>query len=350
MEWTELQKLVIEQRKKLFKYKDKQVRPLLVAYADLLKKMQLEITQYYLEVNVDDRWNWQTAQTKKQKLESIFYQIEMDLQDLSKTAHAALEVAMTSTITVEYAFASFVTAKAIDGYILLPPVIPRAAIREVLEHPWSGDHFSNRLWGNTANFKTTLRRTIISSMVNGESVQKTTKKLKDAFETEAYKAERLVRSEIIAAGNRANKKYYNSYHERFKDLDLLEGVRISETLDRRTCGTCRSLDGKIVSVDEMDSIKDIEHPNCRRCLLPVVKGFSRNIQRAARTNEGEYVRTNAKNFDEYAKEFGIPSAYEVKKEQSRERYEKIKKEREQIKRREEKEKDKKKSTKGGDDN
>ncbi|KIV55040.1 hypothetical protein AM501_26795 [Aneurinibacillus migulanus] len=308
MDFATLEKLVIDQRKKLIAYKDSQVRPLLQSYAALLKQLEQDIVTLFIDTNVQGVWDWDTlAQT--QRMETLFFQVEAHLQRLAYTTEQGLKISMSRAISVDYAFAAYITTRMLDGVTLIPPIIPQRAIDEILRHPWSGDHFSGRIWHNKDLLRTTLRRELTQSMVLGESVQTTTCRLRSTLETEAYKAERLVRSEIIAAGNRASRSYYERFDAEYGDYDVLEGIKILETLDRKTCAICRAMDGKIIPVSEAKSIKDIQHPNCRRTLAPVIRGFSSNIPRAARDENGKYVRTNAKTFDEYAQEYNVPSKY-----------------------------------------
>ncbi|MED0679690.1 minor capsid protein [Aneurinibacillus thermoaerophilus] len=310
MDFATLEKLIIDQRKKLIAYKDSQVRPLLQAYAKLLQQLEQDVGTLFINTNVQGAWDWETI-ARTQRMEALFLQIEKRLQVLATTTEQGLQTAMSRAITVDYAFAAYITTRALNGITLIPPVIPQQAIQEMLNHPWSGDHFSSRIWHNKDLLKTNLRRELTQSMVLGESVQQTTRRLRDVLETDAYKAERLVRSEIIAAGNRASRAYYERFDAEYSDYDVLGGIKILETLDRKTCAICRSMDGKIIPVSEAKSIKDIEHPNCRRTLAPVINGFSQNIPRAARDENGKYVRTNAKTFKEYAEEYNIPFDYRV---------------------------------------
>ncbi len=309
MDFATLEKLVIDQRKKLIAYKDIQVRPLLRAYAELLEQLKYEVGRLFIDTNAQGVWDWETI-ARTQRLEALFFQIEADLQKLAYTTEQGLQISMSRAISVDYAFAGYIITRVLDGVTLIPPIIPQRAIDEILQHPWSGDHFSGRIWHNKDLLRTTLRRELTQSMVLGESVQKTTRRLQDKLETEAYKAERLVRSEIMAAANRANKAYYKRFDEEYGDYNVLEAIRIIETLDRKTCRKCREMDGREVPVSEIDSVPDIEHANCRRTYVPVISGFSRNVQRAARDENGKYVRTNAKTFEEYAQQYNVPSRYE----------------------------------------
>lgn len=74
-------------------------------------------------------------------------------------------------------------------------------------------------------------------MQRGESFRTTTIKLQKRIGQEAYKSERLVRTEIITASNEAKKEYMNDFDNRCDelDMDLLKAMKVLETLDNRTC-------------------------------------------------------------------------------------------------------------------
>lgn len=310
MNLQELEKLILKQSKLLIKYKDAEVKPLLQAYKALLDQLMEEITKMYVEDNDgQQKWDWK-AISRSGRIESLFLQLEKDLYELAKTTENNLKVAMKNIIKTDYALASFMTAKQLNDWIPIPPVIPKRALKEVMDIPWSGDHFSSRVWHNKDLLKTNLRRELTRAVVTGDSFIKTTKRIKDVMGTEAYKAERLVRSEMIAASNRGQKRYYKQFNERFEKYNMLSGVKVLETLDRKTCSRCRATDGQEFTADEIDSIEDIEHPNCRRRLVPIIRGFDESkITRAARGEDGKYYRTSAKNFKEFAQEQGIPDYF-----------------------------------------
>lgn len=309
MNLQQLEDFILKQSELLIKYKDSQVKPLLVAYKALLDQLESEVNKMYVDTNNQGEWDWK-AISKANRIESLFTQLESELQKLAATTEKGLETAMTNIVKVDYALASYMLVRQLDGWMPIPPNIPKGALKEIMDIPWSGDHFSSRIWHNKDLLKTQLRRELTHAIVTGESIKKTTKRLQTTLETEAYKAERLVRTEMMAASNRAQKAHYKAFNAKYGKYDMIAGIKVLETLDRKTCAVCRAIDGKEFGPDDMDNVADVQHPNCRRRIVPLVSGFDESTAaRAARDQDGKYYRTNAKTYAEYAEEQGIPVAY-----------------------------------------
>lgn len=315
-----LAELAITQQKQLIDFKDERIRELLQLYADFLQELEKELSHLYTKTSLDseaDSWDWHQIRRGKD-LEAILLQVGAGITYITTEAIAMTTSAVKAAATVDYAFTSYVVAGHLEGYILVPPVIPQRAITKLATKEWETGHFSKNLWDKTENFEKNVRKTLVESMQRGESFRKTTVKLQKQIGQEAYKSERIVRTEIITASNDAKKEYMTDFEKRCNDLDmsLLNGMRILETLDNRTCPKCRAMDGREVTVEEAEGIAAVEHPNCRRTFVAVVKGFDNsNRQRAARNLEtGKTYRTDAKNFEEYAKEQNVSSAADYSKQ------------------------------------
>ncbi|MFY0147801.1 minor capsid protein [Bacillus cytotoxicus] len=323
----QLQEMAITQQKRLIKFKDQRIRVLLEVYAEFLQDIYRELAYLYTKTSLDspgDAWDWDEIRRGKD-LEAILLQMEDSINRIGQEVIATTSTSIQTVAKVDYAFASYIVAGQIEGYIVVPPVIPERAIKKLLNKDWGHGHFSENLWGKTKGFQYNLRTTLINSMQRGEGFRKTAAKLQKKIGQEAYKSERLVRTEIISASNAAKKEYMYDFEERCNELNtsLLNGVRVLETLDNRTCPICRAIDGKEFTVEESKDIAEVAHPNCRRTFVPIIRGFDNsNRQRAARNLEtGKTYRTDAKTFEEYAKEQNVSSAADYSKQYRKEKKE-----------------------------
>lgn len=319
-ELKKLQEMAIEQQRKLIHFKDERIRVLLEVYAEFLQDIEKELSYLYTKTSLgspEDSWDWDEIRRGKD-LEAILKQMEMSIDRMNGEVTGIITNSIKTVGVVDYAFASYIAAAHIQGYIIVPPVIPERAIKILVEKDWGHGHFSVNLWGRTDNFKEDLRKTLVNSMKRGESFRTTTVALQERIGQEAWKSERLVRSEIITASNEAKKEYMTDFDKRSNelDMDLLKAMKVLETLDNRTCEKCQAMDGREFSVEEAQSIPATEHPNCRRTFVAVIRGFDNsNRKRAARDlKTGKTYRTNAKNYEEYAKEQGIDSASDYSKQ------------------------------------
>ena len=98
-----------------------------------------------------------------------------------------------------------------------------------------------------------LRNELALGFETGESIQQLTKRIEGYFtENAKYRAERVVRSEVIAAYNEGHLHRYE-----------LEGVEKSEFFAAPdACEVCLPLDGQIYVTKEAHGIIPL-HPNCR---------------------------------------------------------------------------------------
>lgn len=130
-------------------------------------------------------------------------------------------------------------------------------INKIINENWSGENYSKRIWSNTDKLADTLREVLTEAAMNGESIYKTSRKVSEAFDTAAYNAQRLIRTETTYATNQAE-----LLAEKELDIDRYKFVA---TLDTRTSTICQKHDGKIYKTDDAKPGVNFPpmHPNCR---------------------------------------------------------------------------------------
>lgn len=130
-------------------------------------------------------------------------------------------------------------------------------IKAVLQDPWSGKHFSKRIWKNTDTLGEELCEIIGGSLMSGQDIHRTTQQVKNRFDVATRYAERLVRTETNHFHNEADIQSY-------KDIGVEKYVYIA-TLDNRTSRICQNLDHKIFNVEDKETGVNFPpmHPNCR---------------------------------------------------------------------------------------
>lgn len=152
--------------------------------------------------------------------------------------------------------------RPIQGLELLNKKAVEVAVRQPFTR--DGREFSDRIWDNLDKMQTNLRKTLAESIAKGESIQKTTRKFKEIMSNSTYNTARLIRTETMATYAKASR---NSYRE--LGVDKLE--ILAEKV--QCCDICRSYDGNIIATSSAEVGLDIPpfHPNCRCCVVPVVK-------------------------------------------------------------------------------
>jgi len=129
--------------------------------------------------------------------------------------------------------------------------------KSLLSERWSGKNYSQRIWGNTDILADSLADIIGSGLLNGRSIQKMTKDIKDRFNVGQYYAERLIRTETNHFHNQADAMAY-------EEMGVEYYVFVA-TLDNRTSEICQNMDGKKFAYKDKVEGENYPplHPNCR---------------------------------------------------------------------------------------
>lgn len=132
----------------------------------------------------------------------------------------------------------------------------------VLETAWSGEHYSARIWRNTAAIAERVREDVTDMIVQGKGISQVRRKLMEDFSVAYSDASRLVRTEAAYVRNQAALTRYRQNGRR--------KVRwITGKSDGRECAVCRERDGQEYDIDAAPRLP--AHPNCRCCYAPVVE-------------------------------------------------------------------------------
>lgn len=169
------------------------------------------------------------------------------------------------------------------GYLLDGDVspLPKAELDAIINYPWSGKTFSNRLWGNVSRLEQNLSNAIVNAVASGEGVidalttMRNDPKISDMFKLEEDKFDRaitnLVRTEYAHFAVEGAKKSY-------EDAGI-EKYRNYTAEDERVCDVCGSMHGKVFKVSEGVSgvNQPVWHAKCRCSTTPVVDDLPDDI-------------------------------------------------------------------------
>lgn len=135
--------------------------------------------------------------------------------------------------------------------------MPSSTIEAVLKNPWSGSHFSKRIWGNTDVLADKLTQIVTSGMMSGRSLDKMVKELYEMTTVGKHAAARIIRTETTYMANAAEMESY-------KEADIDKYIFVA-TLDLRTSKLCKEHDGQVYEVDKVIPGENMPplHPNCR---------------------------------------------------------------------------------------
>lgn len=127
----------------------------------------------------------------------------------------------------------------------------------LLNEKWSGANYSQRIWVNTDLLAESLSEIIGGAMMSGQSIQKTSRQIRERFDVAKYYADRLVRTETNHFNNEADAMAY-------EEMDVDKYVFLA-TLDTRTSTICQDKDHEVFELKERQVGVNFPpmHPNCR---------------------------------------------------------------------------------------
>lgn len=142
--------------------------------------------------------------------------------------------------------------------------IDRKQIDKVISIPWSGKHYSERLWKNSKTLTKAIKEELLIDLITGRPENEAVKIIANKFDQGIFEARRLVRTEAAFVSGELNAEAY-------EECDL-QKYQFLATLDLRTSEICRSLDGKRFFLKDRQVGKNYPpmHPWCRSTTIAVI--------------------------------------------------------------------------------
>ena len=175
------------------------------------------------------------------RLEEIFYQCGKYINEVYESTNKRLQIAYSSTIKDNYYQTIYDIHKAI-GVGVSFSYIDNDMIKEILAFPWSGRHYSSRLWSNRTKLKNAMVEELTQMLIQGKGVKETSKALSKRLDADLKNCIRLIHTEHSYFMETASQKAYD-------ELDI-DKYKILATLDKRTSEICQKLDGEVFNVKD----------------------------------------------------------------------------------------------------
>lgn len=128
-------------------------------------------------------------------------------------------------------------------------------VQTIVDASFYNATFSDRIWNNQTELKAQLDKLLTNGLVQGKNPRELARGLRKEFDVSAYKAERLMITELGRVQTDAQKASFEEY-------DIPEYKFIAEP---DACPDCADLDGRIFKVSDMQSGSNANpvHPSCR---------------------------------------------------------------------------------------
>ena len=249
-----------------YKVWKKDLHEYMAEYNKLLKTAPLEAKKLYLEIET------LSAKSRMSHLDSLRAQVDMEMVKLIFGVEDSAKNGLASVYRD-----TFIEVTKDLG---INAIVSRDKIKAVLDRPWSGANFSERLWSNTDKLAQTVKQEIVNGMIQGINLQTMTKRVSERFETaKKNDVERLLRTEVNYTLNQATLDGY-------KEAGI-EKYEFSATLDSRTSQICSELNGEIFEIKKIAVGLNYPpmHPRCRSTTIPIVD--YENLVKQARDEIGE---------------------------------------------------------------
>ena len=289
--------------KSLKKKEDELVKELEKAYKQAFKDIKFELYEFYDKYAKDNKISMTEARKSLSAIDIKKYKSKLDelnklykktgnekylmeYKKLSARAKVTRLISLLDTINVELSKISVTVQTTIEDYLIglytdeysdilkefnikNDTNINTDAIKEIINYPYAGRQFSDRVWSNKEKLLNYIENDLTTGLIRGLSIQKMSKKLMDKLEVLYYEAERLVRTETNYIQNQA---HLNGY-----DRAGQKRYKISAHLDSRTSDICKSQDGKIYYLKDAQTGINMPpfHPNCRSRIIPVVEDIKK---------------------------------------------------------------------------
>lgn len=185
--------------------------------------------------------NTLSMKSRISRLEEMFYQCGKYINEVYESTNNRLQIAYSSTIKDNYYQTIYDIHKAI-GVGASFSYIDNDMIKEILAFPWSGRHYSQRLWSNRTKLKNVMIEELTQMLIQGKGVKETSKALSKRLDADLKNCIRLIHTEHSYFMGEATVKAYDELG--------VDKYQFLATLDNRTSEICQKLDGKVFKMSE----------------------------------------------------------------------------------------------------
>ena len=201
------------------------------------------------------------ARSKITRLRALQDAINVELCKVTHEYQMTLEDTLIGLFSDQY-------AKACELMGVMAPGIPREAIKKIIEYPYAGKMFSDRIWDNKDALVKYIQQDLTVGIIRGDSIQKMARQLKKDLNVLYYQAERLVRTETNYAMNQGHLKGY-------ADSGVVEKYEFLAAIDSRTSKLCKNQNGKVYKLSDATVGVNFPplHPHCRSTVIPVLEDW-----------------------------------------------------------------------------
>ena len=221
-------------------------------YKKLLKKEPVEAQKLWIELET------LAMRSRISHLDAIHAQINMELMAMGQ------EVSTSGRDALHGIYGSTFKGVAMD--LGVKTGFSADMVKAVIDRPWSGLNYSQRIWKNTDRLAAVLKQEVVTSLIQGVNLKKMESRLrKKVVGASKTDVERLLRTEVNYTMNQAT---LDGYKEAQVEMYIFDA-----TIDGRTSQICAGLNGERFKLEK--AVVGINyppmHPRCRSTTEPILE-------------------------------------------------------------------------------
>ncbi len=265
------------------------------------KEWRMDLKDYVDEITKTDNkellleLNTLSAKSSITGLEEQLYQIQKILDRDYIFKHKEVKKLLKAGVKNSFTQTAY-TIENLNGFHTSFSMISQKDIEDVINLPWSGKNYSNRLWANRTKLKDKVQEQIVQATIQGKDLRQCIKDVSETMEATREVTKRLINTEHAYACSQGDLKMYEEF-----GIDRYEYVA---TLDSKTSNICRGLDGKVYKRSEAISGVNFPptHPHCRSTTVPADVETLGDETRIAKDSKGNYIYLKANTtYEDYIK-------------------------------------------------
>src|SRR3972149_3309312 len=231
-------------RSRLWALEELAVNELYAIYREAFERMASRLRSVAAQYGAGETWSASDLAFRT-RTEAVLAQIGSELESLNSAAmDAALRASVRGYQAGYYGGAWQLEEGLRTGLPLEIPILPTDAIRAAILEPYIGLTFVDRFLDARGEFERIVRRGMVESQIEGESIYQAQVRLARALGVDIsrrtaaaraanqayfYRTELIARTEILRASNNGALAIYE------RNQDVLRGWQWTATKDERTC-------------------------------------------------------------------------------------------------------------------
>lgn len=253
-----LERVDIQARRALATREKSEVREMLSLYRDAIDEIVMVIAGAWQEMGAaEDAGRRRFLSWKIDQEQRLMAAVEARLDQLNRAMTGSLSEAMVDIYEDQFYRAAYALDQAVPPSIVIDVSGGQPEQADaILATPWTKSMFSDKLWLLTDDMANEIRNQLALSANLGESVAQAKRRIKNLKALEPnvppdYAIERLARTELLKAADRAAERFHADNEDVIEDEVWMATLEVD-----RTCEGCAALDGLVIGSEEYQTIVD----------------------------------------------------------------------------------------------